>query len=198
MSSSKSDVKEMLKLGFILALFAAVSCTILAAVNNVTSVRIAQNKLNKANAAMKEVFAQADEFIPVEFEAYSNPSVSVHSVYFAKKDGAVIGAVSEVSGPTYDKATIMAGITTDGTVTGVRFLENTDSPGFGLKASDSTFILPNGKTFYGQFEGKNAKDGFVAGQTFDIISGATITSKGAAELITAGTQTMLKALKAAE
>lgn len=48
-------------------------------------------------------------------------------------------------------------MTVDGTVTGLQFLELTDSPGFGLKANDPTFTLPNGQTFYGQFNGKNAE-----------------------------------------
>ena len=73
----------------------------------------------------------------------------------------------------------------------LKFLKNTDSPGFGLKASDSTFKLPNGKTFYGQFEGKNAKDGFEKDKNFDAISGATITSNGVANLLKAGTETLL-------
>ena len=81
----------------------------------------------------------------------------------------------------------MIGMDTQGTVTGVQFLENTDSPGFGSKASDPNFTLPNGKTFYGQFTGKKISDGFVAGETFDAISGATITSKGVANLLSDGT-----------
>ena len=110
----------------------------------------------------------------------------------------MIGGVAQVTGPTYDKGTIMVGMKSDGTVTGLQFLELTDSPGFGLKANDPTFTLANGKTFYGQFEGKNAKDGFVAGQTFDSISGATITSVGIGNLISAGTECLLKVLDGQE
>ena len=66
----------------------------------------------------------------------------------------------------------------------------TDSPGFGLKANDATFKLPNGKTFYGQFEGKNAAGGFKAGENFDAISGATITSVAVSSLINEGTKNL--------
>ena len=59
-----------------------------------------------------------------------------------------------------------------------------------MKANDPTFTLPSGETFYGQFEGKNAKDGFSLGENFDAISGATITSVGVANLLDAGTSAL--------
>ena len=191
--SEKNSSIEMIRLGLILAIFAAVSCTVLALVNSVTSVRIAANKIAKANAAMKIVMADAESFEPVEnFASSENSSIKIMSVYSAKKDGTTTGAVAQINGPTYDRGTVMVGMKTDGTITGVQFLELSDSPGFGLKANDPTFKLPNGKTFYGQFEGKNARNGFKAGSTFDAISGATITSVGAAALIEEGTKSMFK------
>ncbi|MBR7063581.1 MAG: FMN-binding protein, partial [Treponema sp.] len=98
----------------------------------------------------------------------------------------VIGAVAQVTGPTYDKATIILGLDKNQTLTGLRFLALSDSPGFGQKANDPSYTGPSGKTFYEQFTGKNANDGFVAGETFDAISGATITSKGVATLLSQG------------
>ena len=62
MTATKRPILEMVKLGAILALYAAASCAVLAVVNNVTSPVIAQNQKNKANAAMKSVFAEADNF----------------------------------------------------------------------------------------------------------------------------------------
>lgn len=191
--SNKNSSLEMIRLGLVLAVFAAASCTVLALVNSVTSVKIAANKIAKANEAMKVVMADADSFEPVEnFAQSASSSIKILSVYAAKKDGATVGAVAQINGPTYDRGTVMVGMKTDGTITGVQFLELSDSPGFGLKANDPTFKLPNGKTFYGQFEGKNARDGFKAGSTFDAISGATITSVGAAALIEEGTKSMFK------
>ena len=74
----------------------------------------------------------------------------------------------------------------------MEFLELSDSPGFGLKANDPGFILPSGKTFYGQFAGKNASEGFSGGRNFDSISGATITSHAAGELVNYGAECILK------
>ena len=186
---------EMIKLGLILVCYAVASCTVLAIVNNFTSVRIQQNRIEKANAAMKEVFATADSFEPVsDFEGSDNPSISVSDFYIAKKDGKTVGAVVQVAGPTYEKAKLIVGVQADGTVTGMRILEISDSPGFGLKASDPTFKLANGKTFFGQFEGKDAKNAFKAGDNFDSISGATITSVRIAAMMNQGCSVMLKYL----
>lgn len=196
MSSSTSTKNEgifsMLKLGLILAAYAVASCTVLALVNNFTAPVIEQNNIRKANEAMRAVFADADDF-----EQVKDDSLPIDSLYFAKKGGNVIGAVAKVSGPTYDHATIMFGVSTDGIVTGMRFLENTDSPGFGLNASDPSFKLANGKTFYEQFAGKKVADGFKAGQTFDAITGATITSNGVAGLLQTGCDVIDKYLKEA-
>lgn len=194
MEKSNNSTFEMIKLGLILALYAAISCVVLAIVNNVTAPKIQQNQITKANNAMKKVLA-ADTFEQItDFEPSSNGTIKIEDMYLAKKDGKVIGATCQVSGPTYEQATLIVGLDTTGTVTGVEFLKITDSPGFGLKANDPTFIMPNGKTFYGQFEGKKAADGFTVGQNFDAISGATITSVGIGNLITEATSSMLKYL----
>ena len=192
-NTSDDSVFSMIKLGLILALYAAVSCTVLAVVNNFTAPKIAQNQIEKVNAAMKAFFPEEGYTFEevTDFESKATGTIKIEKLYAAKKDGAICGGAAQVNGPTYDQATILVGMKSDGTITGLQFLKNTDSPGFGLKANDSTYRLSNGKTFYGQFEGKNAKDGFTAGQTFDAISGATITSNGVAGLLTAGTQTLL-------
>ena len=56
-------------------------------------------------------------------------------------------------------------------------------------------IVSGGRTFYGQFSGKKVADGFVAGSTFDAISGATITSRGVAALLEDGTAVLTAVLK---
>lgn len=197
MSNAKNDdsIFGMIKLGLILAVYAVISCTVLAVVNNFTAPKIAQNQVEKVNSAMKSFFPE-DGFTFValnDYEPKSSGSIKIENIILAKNAaGEVTGGAAQVSGPTYDQATILVGMGSDGIVKGVQFLKNTDSPGFGLKANDSTFKLPNGKTFYGQFEGKDAKAGFELGKNFDAISGATITSNGVAGLLNAGTEVLLK------
>lgn len=181
-------MKQMLKLGFTLAAFAVVSCFLLALVNNVTAPVIEQHQLEKANAGMKSVFADADSFEEVtDYKPSTDSSISIVKMYLAKQSGTVVGAVAQVSGPTYDHATILVGLDLKRTVTGMEFLELTDSPGFGLRAGDPSYKTKDGTTFYDQFKGKNANDGFVVNKTFEAVSGATITSKGVANLLSQGT-----------
>lgn len=191
-------MKEMIKLGLTLAIYAVISCTVLAVVNNFTAPKIAQNQENKVNQAMASFFpGDGYTFESVsDYDAASVGTIKIENMIIAKKDGKAVGGAAQVNGPTYDQATILVGMKADGTITGLQFLKNTDSPGFGLKANDPTFTLSNGKTFFGQFEGKNAKDGFKAGSTFDAISGATITSNGVANLLTEGTSSLLKYMAA--
>lgn len=184
---------ETIRLGLVLALYAMVSCAVLAVVSNLTGPKISQNQIDKANAAMKAVVPEAESFEQIQdFAQGENKSIAIEKMYLAKKGEKVIGGTAQVSGPTYDRGTIIVGMTVDGTVTGLQFLELTDSPGFGLKANDPTFTLPNGQTFYGQFNGKNAEQGFKSGVNFDAISGATITSNAIAGMISCGTSSMLK------
>ena len=189
---------SMIKLGLILAAYAVASCTMLAIVNSFTGPVIAANQQRKANAAMLTVLPQAEDFIDIDAASCgSTPSgtTTIQAVKLATAGGKITGGVIQISGPTYDHATVMIGVDAAGTVTGVQFLENTDSPGFGSKASDPNFTLANGKTFYGQFTGKKVADGFTAGETFDAISGATITSRGVANLLTDGTAVLTALLK---
>ena len=185
---------EMIKLGLVLVAFAVSSCAVLAIVNNFTAPQIAKNKERKVNEAMVQFFPE--EGLTFEtigsFKADTVGPITVDNVYLAKNGNEIVGGAAEVTGPTYDQGTIIVGRKKDGTVTGLQFLKLTDSPGFGLKANDPTFIMPNGKTFYGQFEGKNAKESFVAGKNFDAISGATVTSVGIASLINEGTKALFK------
>ena len=190
-------MKEMIKLGLTLAIYAVISCTVLAVVNNFTAPKIAQNQENKVNQAMASFFpGDGYTFESVsDYDSASVGTIKIENMIIAKKDGKAVGGAAQVNGPTYDQATILVGMKADGTITGLQFLKNTDSPGFGLKANDPTFTLSNGKTFFGQFEGKNAKDGFKAGETFDAISGVTITSNGVANLLAEGTGSLLKYLE---
>lgn len=191
--AEKENSWSMIKLGLILSAYAVVACAMLALVNNFTAPKIAENQTKKVSAAMQEFFPESG----LSFETINDftppvvGAITVDEMYVAKRGNEIVGGAAQVTGPTYDQGTILIGIKTDGAVTGLKFLKLTDSPGFGLKANDATFKLPNGKTFYGQFEGKNAKDGFVAGQNFDAISGATITSEAVSSLINEGTKKIL-------
>ena len=169
-------MKEMLKLGFVLAAFAAVACVALAFVNNFTAPVIAAVQEEKAGAGMRDVFTNADSFKKVTgYEYSSTSSVVIEELYTALKGGNMVGVVVKVTGPTYDKATVLVGIGTDKVLTGIKILEISDTPGFGQKATEPQF--------YTQFAGKSALSEFVPKVDFDAVSGATITTNGFAAIL---------------
>lgn len=197
MSNKNNGIGEMIKLGLTLVCYAVAACTVLAVVYNLTAERIKQNQNASGNKAMTEVFVEADSFVPVtDFSPSSNAAITISDFYLAKQGDNTIGAVVQVSGPTYDKGRIIVGIDKSGIITGMKVLEISDSPGFGLKAGDPNFTLSNGKTFYGQFTGKDSKAGFKTNETFDGITGATITSDAIGVLLSEGTTCMIKYLEA--
>jgi electron transport complex protein RnfG len=191
MSEPQNDtitVGTMVKLGVTLAVYAVISCALLAVVNNFTAPVIEANQIAKANAGMKAVFADADSFEQVtDFTPSTDSTITIDKFYLAKVGGDVKGAVVQATGPTYDHGTIVVGVDLAGTVKGMQFLALSDSPGFGLKANDATYKVKSGTTFYGQFAGKKVADGFTAGQTYDAVTGATITSKGVGKIMTMAT-----------
>jgi electron transport complex protein RnfG len=169
-------MKNMVKLGASLAAYAVVACVLLAVVNNVTAPLIANAKAAEAGAGLAEVFAVADGFDrAADFSPDTSTSIAVESLYLAKQGDAVIGGVVQATGPTYDKATIQIGLDLERTITGIKFLALSDTPGFGQRATEPAF--------YEQFVGKSADDAFEAGSDVEALSGATITTKGVSEII---------------
>lgn len=169
-------MKNMLKLGLSLAIYASVACVCLSLVNMVTAPAIAAAKERELNAGLAVVFADADTFAPApNFVADTATSIKVTNLYLAKKGDQVMGAVVQANGPTYDKAEMLIGVTLDRAITGIQFLTLSDTPGFGQKAAEPEFS--------NQFAGKSIDDAFSAGDDVTAISGATITTKGVSQLI---------------
>lgn len=170
-------MKSMIKLGLILAAYAAAACVLLAMVNNVTAPVIAAAKAQEETAGLAVCFPlDTDGFEAAkDFEPQVSGSITVENLYLAKKGSAVIGAVVKATGRTYDKATILLGIDMNRTLTGIHFLSLTDTPGFGQRAAEPSF--------YEQFAGKSADDAYEAGSDVDMITGATITTRGVAQLV---------------
>jgi electron transport complex protein RnfG len=125
---------------------------------------------------MKDIFPAADSFEPAAgFTPDTSTSVKVEQLFLAKKGGTVTGAVVQATGSTYDKATILIGLDLSRTISTIKFTALSDTPGIGQKATEPAFM--------GQFDGKSADDAFEAGSDVQAISGATITSKGVAQIL---------------
>ena len=63
---AKFDIANMIKLGFVLAVFATAACVMLAFVYNGTKGRIEHRQQVDLELALKELFPDVDDFVPAE------------------------------------------------------------------------------------------------------------------------------------
>jgi electron transport complex protein RnfG len=179
----------MLKLGLVLALFAAAACVLLAFVYAGTQKIIEGRQQADLEASLLELFPGADSFDPVSGIASPDPAVTVESAYAAIKNGEIIGLGLQVitregyGGPI--KA--LAGISVEGTITRVKIMEHSETPGLGANAGAPSYYVDREKkiTFYGQFAGKSVTDPFEAKGDVQAITASTVTSNAIARAVKA-------------
>lgn len=182
-------MKQMLKLAVTLALFASIACVLLAFVNNATLPAIQETKMKALKSGLQEIFAEADDFTQINnFPLQSIDGVKLENMYIAKKDNSVIGIIVQATGPTYDKATILTGLTTSRTIKSIKILSISDTSGFGQNATKPEF--------YTQFADKSIDDKFSPTEDIDGLSGATITRTGVSKILKVSTSEAQKALEA--
>jgi electron transport complex protein RnfG len=163
-------MKSMLKLGAVMAAYSVVACVLLAVVYGATNPIIEAGKQREVNESLAQIYAGVDNFeADKDFAVTTQNKVVVESLYKAMKGGEVVGVVVQATGPTYDKATLLIGVTKDRKITDVKFMAISDTPGFGQKAP-------------GFYAGK-LKDKSTDNLDIDAITGATITSNGVAAIL---------------
>jgi len=160
-------VREMAKLGAILAVFCAIGAGAIAGVNGAVKARIDENNRREAVLKRQQVFPAAKDF-----EARV---VAGREVFLARDAGGAALGVVVAAGPRgyAGPIGITLGIAPDGTVAGqaISKLDQTETPGLGVKVTLASFR--------DQFRGKDAdtvrlkKDG----GTVDAITAATISSR---------------------
>jgi Na+-translocating ferredoxin:NAD+ oxidoreductase subunit G len=163
-------VRELVKLGLVLAVVCAVTAGVLAAVNSAVQGRIEENNRLEAIRKRQEVFPAARDF-----EART---VAGRSIFVATGEGgAPLGLVVTAAPRGYaGPIGLTIGIAPDGTVAGLAIskLDQTETPGLGVKVTLASFR--------DQFRGRGAaavrlkKDG----GTVDAITAATISSRAVA------------------
>ena len=169
-------MKTTFKLPLILAAYTVVACVGLAVVNSVTEPIIKATESKQVSSSLREIFPDADDFEDVTGKVESgSASIVFDRAFVAKKGGAVSGMVIKVTGPTYSSATLLVGVDMKRSITAVKFTALTDTPGLGMKAAD--------EPFRGQFSSKSVDDAFNVGSDVQAISGATITSRGVANIL---------------
>lgn len=177
-------LKSMRKHGITLALFAAGSTGLTAAINELTKSTIE----DQASRQQKALF---DQVLPAEL--YNNDLLKScylasapelgkgqHKIWIAKNNDIPVGAVMETTAPDGYSGAIQLLVAADfkGTVLGTRVTEHHETPGLGdkieLRLSDWITHFA-GKVIHGQSDSRWAvkKDG----GDFDQFTGATITPR---------------------
>jgi electron transport complex protein RnfG len=182
-------MKNILKLGFTLTIYATVACVGLALVYSATAKTITQRQWADLEAALKELFPEADAFEDLGATLRSpDPLVSFDAQYAVKKGGQVIGAAIQCSQGSYGgPITVLAGVGIDGKISRVKILAHQDTPGLGANAASSGYFVDKaaGITFYGQFAGKSVGDPFEVKNDVAAVTASTITSRAVAGAVKA-------------
>ncbi|MFH0827639.1 MAG: RnfABCDGE type electron transport complex subunit G [Candidatus Omnitrophota bacterium] len=171
----------MLKYGVILGLICLIAAGLLATANVLTKPRIAAEAEKEISASLQEVLPEARNFEPIKFQ---------NEIIYYKgfdKNNSLAGLAFIARGKGYSSVIeTMAGMKPDGTITAVKVLSQSETPGLGSRIceiEDNTTIFDalKGKRpdaslkpwFQQQFSNKknNEIDGINA------ITGATISSR---------------------
>jgi electron transport complex protein RnfG len=184
-------MKNMLKLGLVLALYAAVACVGLAFVYAGTAGIIKARQQSDLEAALEELFPTMDDFTDITAAIASpNPLVNFETVYAVWQRGAIIGTAVQATGPSYGgliKVLTGIGAGADAKITRVKVLEHSDTPGLGANAASPSYYVDkaNRITFSGQFSGKAASDPFEVKQDVVAITASTISSRAVTDVVKA-------------
>jgi len=132
--------------------------------------------------ALEDLFPGADfEDISGAVTNTVNRSTVFESAWLARSGGLVKGVAVVARGATYKSTTLTVGVRPDLSLAGVRINSTTDSRNFGARMVN--------QEFWGQFTGKPVDDLFlvkgptVSNPDVDVLTGATISTKGVANMI---------------
>ena len=174
------DPKYIIKLTVTLFVTCVIVAGLLGLVNSVTEGPIAEKNKTKTAAAIQEVLPEMEgspavvELTDEMTAAASGAGATVTEAYEAQAGGSTIGyALKIVASGSQGNIEMMVGVDTEGAVTGVSIVKNSETSGIGSK------VMSNENGVLDQFIGKSAADGTLSvGKNVDAISGATVSSRG--------------------
>lgn len=176
----KSAMPEFVKVIGVLFIVCGFAAGSLAVVNVVTKEPIAKWEKTQREVALREIFAEADEFKEL------TPNKLWEAWCKGERSGyIVLTEVQGYSGPI----TVMFGVASDGGVTGLKVLNHTETPGLGAKIAAAGFRS--------QFKNKRLdqiqlrKDNPQLGQ-IDAVSGATISSRAVTRAVHSELDSLLR------
>ncbi|MGN9165285.1 RnfABCDGE type electron transport complex subunit G [Tissierellaceae bacterium HCP3S3_D8] len=174
-------MNETIKLGLVLLIITAVAGGILAFSNEVTAPIIAEIQKQGTLGALMEIFPDAedvneiDEALLEEIKANNKFVTEVNEILGSGEE--VIGySLKTVSGGYGGDIATITGIYSDGTLAGIKVVENSETPGLGTRIE--------GTDFTDSFKGKATESELtpVASPSADnevqLLSGATVSTNG--------------------
>lgn len=193
----KNEIRSMFRDAGIITAITLIAGLVLGGVYQLTKEPIAQQEQIKKENACREVYADADAFEAVEgfdieeaaavlASGFPEGSQDIEEVMAAKDSGGnTLGYVlTVVSHEGYGgDIRFTMGVTNEGTLNGISILKISETAGLGMRADE--VLKP-------QFAGKSAemyeytKNGAVADNQIDAISGATITTNAVVNGVNAG------------
>lgn len=180
-------MKNMIRLGLVLAAYATAACVGLAFVYAGTQKVIAERERTDLELALKDLFPAADGFQEITGTLKNaDASVSFKNEYAVRANGSILGVAVRAVGASYGgPITVLVGAGANGKISGVKVLENKDTPGLGANAASPTYFVDRTAkiTFYGQFAGKSISDAFEVKADVAAITASTITSKAVASTV---------------
>lgn len=152
---------ELLRPPLVLTMVCLVVTLLLVATYQLTLPYIEAAKAAAADAGRRAVAPQADSFLPYDGALPEH----VDSIYLARSSGQPAGCVVSCSAKGFNgPVVVVCGFAADGTLSGLRVSEHSETPGLGTKVAADGYTA--------QFVGLDATNY----QGVDAVSGATVTS----------------------
>lgn len=177
-------MKETIKLGIILLVFALVAAGVLGYVNSVTEPIIAEREASEAKAAYQELIPEADEFVEFtseELNKYKAVNSKVTSIVKTTKGGDEIGYLLTTNGGGYGgDITVITALIGD-EIKAIKILKHKETPEIGTKVDNPDFQA--------QYSGKSVREPIAVkkenpgASEIQAITGSTVSSRGVTDAV---------------
>lgn len=186
-------MKKIIKDALILTAITLIAGLALATIYQITKEPIAHAEVAAELEAYEGVLpgaafekTEVHPFDPTEAQVADGEGVTVEGVAVARVDGETVGYALKVTSPNGygGDITVAVGVTTDGALSGISVISQSETAGLGAKCADAAFT--------GQFKGITGgqvvlvKTGKQAPHEIDALSGATVTTRAVTAAVNTG------------
>lgn len=157
--ANNNSIKNVLGITLKLLVISTVTALLLSGVNALTKEKIAANAEEEKRAAISEIFGDG-----IETALYPGALENVTELYNVSRNGEFIGYAAQVAPLGFGgEMTVMVGVSSDGTIAGVKLISHSETPGLGNRVGEVSHTS--------KYIGQSAD-----GLSVDAITGSTISS----------------------